>query len=466
MISDVIIPATDTEESVILKEGEKVKIIKSEQGFFMQLDNGKVISIRNPIKTGDQANGDYDSDDFEVLDSPMQIPSSGEVSLNPSPNPSPRPEQESASPTPPPQQQQQQPSTHTGDGASGSGEVPASKTRPPRNTNNVQSGRTSRLVATSNKPVANVNGTVPPLPQSNSSFEHSATDKSQSAEHVALTGTNSSKQNALVENHQLAGPFEKVEAISEMQSNGSSVLPSTQTTQQLPMAHQPGPLKPDAFEVPGINHNGHASVGGDRIANGTSATKTNSSGKKSAKSSKNADTAENVYASGQSHVPNAFTTSLNSSAKVMPQTSYGYGYDASNMNGADNLQSKQHIQQQHVHAPQQMHSHQHPMQQLHLQQEQQQQHYQHHQQSTNIADWRHGSQSGENGEPSKAKATNSKEVNVVQKNNRHGQQQQSQKAKQLKQQTSHDMYPPIMVNNMTPTQQSHQQVCFCLYSIY
>lgn len=50
---DVVIPTNSAEKSnIILKEGQKVMVLKSPKGIYMQLESGKIIAIRTAFKTG------------------------------------------------------------------------------------------------------------------------------------------------------------------------------------------------------------------------------------------------------------------------------------------------------------------------------------------------------------------------------------------------------------------------------
>lgn len=52
-IPDVVIPTSSAEKSnIILKEGQKVMVLKSPKGIYMQLETGKIIAIRTALKVG------------------------------------------------------------------------------------------------------------------------------------------------------------------------------------------------------------------------------------------------------------------------------------------------------------------------------------------------------------------------------------------------------------------------------
>lgn len=56
---DVVIPTstTDSRSSIVLKAGQKVMVLKSNKGIYMQLENGKIIAIKTALKTGGVGNG-------------------------------------------------------------------------------------------------------------------------------------------------------------------------------------------------------------------------------------------------------------------------------------------------------------------------------------------------------------------------------------------------------------------------
>lgn len=52
-ISDVVIPTSSADkQNIILKEGQKVMVLKSSKGIYMQLESGKIIAIRTALKVG------------------------------------------------------------------------------------------------------------------------------------------------------------------------------------------------------------------------------------------------------------------------------------------------------------------------------------------------------------------------------------------------------------------------------
>ncbi|KAL1465223.1 hypothetical protein WDU94_004810, partial [Cyamophila willieti] len=56
---DVVIPTNSNERSIVLKAGQKVMVLKSPKGIYMQLENGKIIAIRTANnKGGGGAGGD------------------------------------------------------------------------------------------------------------------------------------------------------------------------------------------------------------------------------------------------------------------------------------------------------------------------------------------------------------------------------------------------------------------------
>lgn len=49
----MVIPTSSAEKSnIILKEGQKVMVLKSPKGIYMQLETGKIIAIRTALKVG------------------------------------------------------------------------------------------------------------------------------------------------------------------------------------------------------------------------------------------------------------------------------------------------------------------------------------------------------------------------------------------------------------------------------
>lgn len=421
---DVIIPGSDTEESVVLKEGEQVKIVKSEQGFYMQLDNGKVISIRNPIKTGDPTNEAYDSDEFEVLDSPLAIPSSGEQSSNPSPH-LPTHLDLTTSTTPSPQLQLQTPTAISSaitaetsnivavSTASSAASIlsaspatppitaitPTTATTRPRTTNHVQFGRNNSR-NTAAKVRASINGIVPS--QSSSSFD-----------------VEESEAQTIKRNNDSDNTMEEKKTLGEIIPKSSNVLSNTTNpqVQHSPML-QHVMAQTSRYESSDLIQN---QLGGqlvrqtsspsshEHVENGAEAMKTNLSSKKVTKPSKNSLKSDNAVS--QANIVDSFSGSSNPSSNFMPQSNFGYNYDTNNMNGSDNLLTRGQ-QQQHIQAQSQL---------IISHQQQQQQPYQQHQ-------------------------------HVVEQN----QQQQSQKSKQ--QQATHDIYTPMMLNTIPAAQQPHQPV--------
>lgn len=431
---DVIIPGSDTEESVVLKEGEQVKIVKSEQGFYMQLDNGKVISIRNPIKTGDPANEAYDSDEFEVLDSPLAIPSSGEHSSNPSPT-LPTHLDLTTSTTPSPQLQLQTPPVLTNaittetskivtvspaSSASAttatasvpstalatlsiSATTPTTVTTRPRSTNHVQFGRNNSR-NTIAKVKASINGIV--SSQSSSSFDI------EESEAQPIKRTINDSENTMAENKPLRENIPK---------NSSIMSSPTNRQVQNPPMLQHIMAQTNRYDSTDLTKNqaGYQVAGQtssksshEKVLNGAESMKTNLSSKKASKSSKSSlksDKTESTYAVSQANIVDSLSGSSNQSSNLLPHPNFGYNYDTNNMNGTDNLlprgQQQQHVQ----------------VQSQHILSHHQQQPYQQHQ-------------------------------HHVEQN----QQQQSQKSKQ--QQSAHDIYAPMMVNTIPAAQSPLQPV--------
>lgn len=50
---DVVIPTNSSDRSISLKAGQRVMVLKSSKGVYMQLENGKIIAIRSTQKNGD-----------------------------------------------------------------------------------------------------------------------------------------------------------------------------------------------------------------------------------------------------------------------------------------------------------------------------------------------------------------------------------------------------------------------------
>jgi hypothetical protein len=50
---DVVIPTNSAEKSnIVLKAGQKVMVLKSPKGIYMQLESGKIIAIKTSFKVG------------------------------------------------------------------------------------------------------------------------------------------------------------------------------------------------------------------------------------------------------------------------------------------------------------------------------------------------------------------------------------------------------------------------------
>lgn len=57
MTSDVVIPTSSGDKSnIVLKAGQKVMVLKSPKGIYMQLETGKIIAIRTSFKMGQNQN--------------------------------------------------------------------------------------------------------------------------------------------------------------------------------------------------------------------------------------------------------------------------------------------------------------------------------------------------------------------------------------------------------------------------
>lgn len=60
-----MIPTSSPEKtSIVLKAGQRVMVLKSPKGIYMQLENGKIIAIRSAFKVGqnNQSSGDKHDD--------------------------------------------------------------------------------------------------------------------------------------------------------------------------------------------------------------------------------------------------------------------------------------------------------------------------------------------------------------------------------------------------------------------
>jgi hypothetical protein len=57
-VSDVVIPTNSPDRaSIVLKAGQRVMVLKSPKGIYMQLENGKIIAIRTAFKVGGAGKG-------------------------------------------------------------------------------------------------------------------------------------------------------------------------------------------------------------------------------------------------------------------------------------------------------------------------------------------------------------------------------------------------------------------------
>jgi RAD54-like protein 2 len=58
LFSDVVIPTNSPDRaSIVLKAGQRVMVLKSPKGIYMQLENGKIIAIRTAFKVGGAGKG-------------------------------------------------------------------------------------------------------------------------------------------------------------------------------------------------------------------------------------------------------------------------------------------------------------------------------------------------------------------------------------------------------------------------
>lgn len=59
--TDVVIPTNSSDKSnIILKAGQRVMVLKSSKGIYMQLDSGKIIAIRTTSKRTDSEKSNKD----------------------------------------------------------------------------------------------------------------------------------------------------------------------------------------------------------------------------------------------------------------------------------------------------------------------------------------------------------------------------------------------------------------------
>lgn len=59
--TDVVIPTNSSDKSnIILKAGQRVMVLKSSKGIYMQLDSGKIIAIRTTSKRADSEKSNKD----------------------------------------------------------------------------------------------------------------------------------------------------------------------------------------------------------------------------------------------------------------------------------------------------------------------------------------------------------------------------------------------------------------------
>lgn len=58
VLSDVVIPTNSAEKSnIVLKAGQRVMVLKSPKGIYMQLESGKIIAIKTSFKVGQTKDG-------------------------------------------------------------------------------------------------------------------------------------------------------------------------------------------------------------------------------------------------------------------------------------------------------------------------------------------------------------------------------------------------------------------------
>lgn len=59
--TDVVIPTNSAEKTnIVLKAGQRVMVLKSPKGIYMQLESGKIIAIKTSLKGLTQKPGDKD----------------------------------------------------------------------------------------------------------------------------------------------------------------------------------------------------------------------------------------------------------------------------------------------------------------------------------------------------------------------------------------------------------------------
>lgn len=70
---DVVIPTNQPEKgNIVLKAGQKVLVLKSPKGVYMQLESGKIVAIKTAIKVKGKA--DDNSGDPTKMNKPMIPP--------------------------------------------------------------------------------------------------------------------------------------------------------------------------------------------------------------------------------------------------------------------------------------------------------------------------------------------------------------------------------------------------------
>jgi hypothetical protein len=71
---DVVIPTNSPDRSISLKAGQRVMVLKSAKGVYMQLENGKIIAIRSTQKSGNDLSSLVDPATAKTAADRMKIP--------------------------------------------------------------------------------------------------------------------------------------------------------------------------------------------------------------------------------------------------------------------------------------------------------------------------------------------------------------------------------------------------------
>ena len=77
-VSDVVIPTNSPDRaSIVLKAGQRVMVLKSPKGIYMQLENGKIIAIRTAFKVGGAGKGAAQQQQHQECKSAPEKPEMG-----------------------------------------------------------------------------------------------------------------------------------------------------------------------------------------------------------------------------------------------------------------------------------------------------------------------------------------------------------------------------------------------------